>query len=72
MSDERDEVALAAGLHFQDGETVLLIVKRHPLDRADEGFTRSVRVGCRAQDVFLPRVIPQADDRRPDGRCLDR
>jgi hypothetical protein len=31
-------------------------VKSHPLDRADERFTRSGRVGCRPQDAsWLPR-----------------
>ena len=59
MPDDRDEVALAARLHLQDGEAVVLIVKRHPLDRADERFTRSGRVGCRPQDAsWLPMEFP--------------
>ena len=56
MPDDRDEVALAARLHLQDGEAIFLIVKSHPFDRADERFTRSGRVGCRPQDAsWLPR-----------------
>ena len=36
VADDRHKVALPPSLHFQNGETAVLIVERHPLDRADE------------------------------------
>ena len=39
MTDDRHEIALAARLHLQDGETIVLVVKGHPLDGADERFS---------------------------------
>jgi hypothetical protein len=54
VPDDRDEVTFATRLHLQDGETIFLIVKSHPFDRADEHFTRSGRVGCRPQDAYWP------------------
>ena len=36
VADDRDKIALAPRLHFEDDESAVLIVERHPLDRADE------------------------------------
>ena len=36
VADDWHKVALPPSLHFQDGETAVLVVERHPLDRADE------------------------------------
>ena len=44
VADDRDEVALAARLHLQDGEAVVLIVEGHALDRADERLSGRRRV----------------------------
>ena len=49
MADDGDEVALAARLHLQDGEAVVLIVKGHALDRADERLSGRRRVKRRGQ-----------------------
>jgi hypothetical protein len=40
MPDDRDEIAPPARFHLQDREAILLIMKSHPLDGADERFTR--------------------------------
>ena len=40
MADDGDEVAVAARLHLQDGEAVVLVVEGDPLDRTDESFFR--------------------------------
>ena len=45
MADDRDEIAPPARLHLQDREAILLVVKGHPLDRADERFTGRSGVG---------------------------
>jgi len=39
MADDGDKIAPPTRLHLQDREAILLIVKRHPLDGADERFT---------------------------------
>jgi hypothetical protein len=52
VSDQRDEFAPPARLHLQDGESILLIVKRHPLNRAGEGFTRRIGVGGDLQGIL--------------------
>ena len=36
VADDGDEVALAARLHLQHGKAVVVVMKRHPLDGADE------------------------------------
>jgi hypothetical protein len=45
VADHGDEVALAPGLHLEDREAAVLVVKRHPLNRADERFAGGRR-GC--------------------------
>lgn len=39
MADDRNKITAPARLHLQDGETILLVVKRHPLNGPDERFT---------------------------------
>ena len=39
MPNDRDEITPPARLHLEDCEAILLIVKGHPLDRADERLT---------------------------------
>lgn len=50
MADDHDEIALPARLHLQDREAILLVVKGHPLDGADERFTGRSSVGGGLQD----------------------
>ncbi len=74
VPDDRDEVALTARLHLQDGEAIFLIVKCHPFDRADERFTQTGRVGCRPQDAsWLPKDLwadySKSSWRRSDDRA---
>jgi hypothetical protein len=40
VADDRHEVAFAARFDLQNGEPILLIVKSHAFDRADERFPR--------------------------------
>jgi len=49
MADDGNKVALAARLHLQHGEAVVLIVEGHPLDRADERLSGRRRVKRRGQ-----------------------
>ena len=39
VPDDRHQVALAARLHLQHGEAIVLVVERHPLDGPDERFS---------------------------------
>ena len=55
VADDGDKIAPPARLHFQDREAALLIVKRHPLDRADERFTGGSRMGLGLQDASPSR-----------------
>ena len=52
MADDGDEIAPPARLHLQDREAVLLVVKRHPLDGADERFTGRSGEGGGLQDAM--------------------
>ena len=45
MADDRDEIAAPARLDLQDRKAILLVVKGHPLDGADERFTGGSGLG---------------------------
>ena len=68
MADDGDEIAVAARLHLQDGESAVLVMEGDALDRADERFpvrcfrrvqqtcqTSCERGGCRRPGVSLSR-----------------
>ena len=57
MADDGDKIAPPARLHLQDGETIFLVVKRHPLDGADERFTGGSGGGGGLQETMPLLVV---------------
>jgi hypothetical protein len=57
MADDGDKIAPPARLHLQDREAIFLIVECHPLDGADERFTRLNGGGGGFQDAMPLLVV---------------
>src|SRR5512132_448279 len=61
VSDDGDQVTLAARLHPQDAEAAVLVVESHPLDQAGELLAGEAGVGAE-QDPYLGPAPADAGD----------